>query len=153
MEEHVISLERRNLAELEVVERLASTFGNDAFEREAQRLADLHVIDPHATIQSISLCLHPTLIGMSDGPFQILRRVSNRLVAREPLLLERLSYRCRNSYYTALPWTLWLDIVRYARERFDPAELDAAFLAEKQRQGLSNQEAFEALIAAKRDKK
>ncbi|NER62542.1 hypothetical protein G3435_26595 [Pseudomonas sp. MAFF212428] len=153
MKKHVISLERHNSAELEVVERLASTIGNEAFEREAQRLADLHTIDPHATIQSISLWHHPTLIGMSEGPFQILGRVCDQLVAREPMLLERPSYRCRNSHSTALPWTLWLDIVRYAREQFDPAALDAAFLAEKQRQGMSNRESFEALIAAKRDKK
>lgn len=58
-----------------------------------------------------------------------------------------------NTHYTALPWTLWLDIVRYAREQYDPAALDAAFLAEKQRQGMSNSASFEALIAAKRDKK
>jgi len=48
------------------------------------------------------------------------------------MLLERPSYRCRNSHYTALPWMLWLDIVGYAREQFDTAALDATFLAEKQ---------------------
>ncbi|MBF8742088.1 hypothetical protein [Pseudomonas guariconensis] len=153
MEKHVISLERQNLSELEVVERLVSAIGDEAFEREAQRLADLHTIDPHATIQSISLWVHPTLIGMSEGLFQILGRVCDQLVEREPMLLERPSYRYRNSHYTALPWTLWLDIVRYAREQYDPAALDAAFLAEKQRQGMSNRASFEALIATKRDKK
>lgn len=69
------------------------------------------------------------------------------------MLRERPSYRCRNSHYTALPWMLWLDIVGYAREQFDTAALDAAFLAEKQRQGLSNKEAFEVLIASKRGEK
>lgn len=50
------------------------------------------MIDPHAAIQSIPLCIHQSIIGMSEGPFQVLGRVCDQLVEREPLLLERLSY-------------------------------------------------------------
>lgn len=54
MEKHVISLDRQNVAELEVIERLATTFGLKEFERGMKRLAALHKIDAQATIQSIA---------------------------------------------------------------------------------------------------
>jgi hypothetical protein len=43
-------------------------------------------------------------------------------------------------------------LVRHAREAFDPAGLDAEFLAGKLREGYSTQEAFDALISSKRVK-
>jgi hypothetical protein len=153
MERHVISLERHNLPELEVVERLAATLGAEAFEVEVQRLASLHTIDLGAPVQSIARFTHPSLIGMSDAPFDVLSRVCDQLVIREPALLERPSYRCRHSHGTALPLALWLDLVRFAREEFDPAKWDAEFLVQKQRSGLSIREAFDALIAFKRANK
>lgn len=152
MEKHVISLDRQNVAELEVIERLATTIGIEEFEREMQRLAGLHKIDAQATIQSIARHYHPSLIGMSHAPFDVMSRVCDQLVVRQPDLLQRLSYRCRNEERTALPLTLWLDFVRYARECFDPAVLDSDFLSSKMREGLTSKEAFDALIASKRIK-
>ncbi len=147
MERYVISLERHNLPELHVVERLAATLGAEAFEVEVQRLASLHTIDFGAPVQSIARFTHPSLIGMSDAPFDVLSRVCDQLVIREPALLERPSYRCRHSHGTALPLALWLDLVRFAREEFDPAKWDAEFLVQKQRSGLSIREAFTPRIA------
>ncbi len=152
MEKHVIGLERHNLDELEVIERLASTIGLEAFESDVQRLAELHAVDPTSTIQSIRIQTHPSLIGMNEAVFQVLQRTCDTLIERDPLLLERLSYRCRNDQYTALPWALWLTLVRHAREYFDPAGADAAFMVTKQREGLSGLEAFKALIALKRSR-
>lgn len=150
MERHVIGLERHNIDELEVIERLAQTLGREAFERDVSLLVKLHVVDPEAPIQSIFRLFHPSLIGMSDVPFEVLQNASDSLIEREPKLLERPSYRCRNSQTTALPWALWLSLVRHARDFFDPAALDAEFLVARLRDGLSNQEAFDALIAHKR---
>ena len=152
MEQCIVGLERHNLTELEIIERLVATIGVEAFEVEVQRLAGLHKIDVCAPIQSIGRHTHHSLIGMSDAPFAILGRVCEQLVVREPELLQRPSYRCRNEERTALPLTLWLDFVRYARECFDPAALDADFLLSKMREGLSSKEAFDALIASKRIK-
>nr|WP_242070874.1 hypothetical protein [Pseudomonas mohnii] len=150
-EQQVRDLERHNLAELEIIERLMTTLGLDAFETEIQRLVSLHKIDVLAPIQSIGRWRHPSLIGMTDGPFEVLSRVCEQLVVREPKLLQRPSYRCRNQERIAIPLTLWLDFVRYARECFDPAALDADFLLSKMREGLSSREAFDALIASKRN--
>lgn len=153
MEKHVIGLERQNLAELEVVERLADSVGIEAFEAEVLRLAGLHALNPEATIQAISVQVHPSIIGMSESVFQVLRRLCDTLVEREPALLTRPSYRCRNAQHTALPWELWLALVRHAREAFDPARLDAEFLAGKLRDGFSSREAFDALIVSKQVEK
>ncbi|MBW1250976.1 hypothetical protein I7860_30375 [Pseudomonas tolaasii] len=152
MEKHVIGLERRNLAELEVVERLAAAIGAVAFEAEVSLLLRLHTVDPECAIQSISRFIHPSLIGMSDVPFLVLQRRADELVEREPALLQRPSFRCRNDHETALPLELWFAIVRHAREYFDPAESDAAFLVARLREGFTSEEAFRALIASKRSK-
>lgn len=152
MERHAIGLERHNIDELEIVDRLAATIGAEAFEADVAHLAHLHVVDPDAAMQDISRMVHPSLIGMSDAPFEVLRRVSDSLVEREPKLLERPSFCCRDDRTTALPWTLWLALVRHARDFFDPAALDAEFLAAKMREGLSSRQAFDALIAYKRSK-
>lgn len=150
MEKHVIPLERRKLAELEVIERLALAMGAEAFEAEVRHLSDLYTVDPNSTIQAISRLTHPSLIGMSNTPFHVFHRLSDELVMRAPVLLQRPSYRYRNGDNTAVPYELWLTIVRRAREYFDPAGLDADFLAARQREGLSSREAFDALIASKR---
>ena len=152
MDQHIVVLAQHNLAQLEVIERLVGSIGVEVFERECRRLAELHVIDVQAPIQSISRYRHPSLIGMTDDPFDVLSRVCEQLVVREPALLQRPSYRFRNEECTALPLTLWLDLVRYARECFDPAALDAEFLSAKMGEGLSSKEAFEALVASKRAK-
>lgn len=148
--QQVIGLERDNLPELDVIERWARKLGADAFAAEVQRLAELYVIDPEGPIQAIRRQHHPSVIGVTDAPFQVLQRLCNQLIEREPQLLQRLSYRCRDEQHTALPWGLWLSLVRAAREAFDPAEHDAAFLIARQREGLSATEAFAALIAHKR---
>ena len=150
MERYVVGLERRNLHEFEVVERLVMAVGVEAFGIEVRRLAMLHTIDPNAAVQSIERLTYASPIGMSDAPFEVLSRECDRLVVQEPALLERLSYRCRDGQRTALPLPLWLDLVRYAREQFDPAKWDAEFLAARQREGLSSKESFDALIAFKR---
>lgn len=149
-EQHVIGLERDNLGELDVIERWARELGADAFEAEVRRLAGLYVIDPQGPIQAIRRQHHPSVIGMTDTPFQVLQRLCDQLVEHEPQLLQRLSYRCRNEQHAALPWGLWLSLVRAAREAFDPAAHDAAFMIAKQREGLSTAEALAALLAAKR---
>lgn len=46
MKTHVVALERHNLGELEVIERLADTIGIQAFEANVSGLAGLHAIDP-----------------------------------------------------------------------------------------------------------
>ena len=148
--QQVIGLERDNLAELDVIERWARELGTDAFEAEVRRLAALYAIDPEEPIQSIRRQQHPSVIGMTDAPFAVLQRLCNQLIEREPQLLQRLSYRCRDEQHTALPWGLWLSFVRAAREAFDPAEHDAAFLIARQREGLSAAEALAALVAHKR---
>ncbi len=150
MEKHVTALERHNLRELEIIERLAATVGPEAFEADVRRLSELHTVDPESAIQSISRLTHPSLIGMSDTPFLIFRRLSDDVVMRAPALLQRPSYRYRNGDTTAVPFELWLAIVRHAREHFDPAGLDAEFLVARMREGLSSKEAFDALIASKR---
>jgi hypothetical protein len=150
-EQHVIALERDNLAELDVIERWARHLGTDKFESEVKRLAALYAIDPEAPIQSINRQHHPSLIGMTDRPFHVLQQLCNQLIEREPLLLQRLSYRCSNEQHTALPWGLWLSLVRAAREAFDPAAYDMDFMLAKQQEGLSIAEALAALIAAKRN--
>lgn len=152
MERHVIGLERQNIDELEIVERLAAAIGAEAFEADVAHLAHLHIVDPDAAIQAISRLVRPTLIGISDAPFETLRRMSDSLVEREPKLLECPSFCCRDEQATALPWTLWLALVRHARDFFDPAALDAEFLVAKMREGLSSRQAFDALIAYKRGK-
>lgn len=150
-EQHVIALERGNLGELEVIERWASELGTEAFESEVQRLAALYTIDPEGPVQAIGRQHHPSIIGMTDTPFQVLQRLCNQLIEREPQLLQRLSYRCRNEHHTALPWGLWLSLVRAAREAFDPAAHDAAFMIARQQEGLSTADALAALIASKRN--
>ena len=149
-EQHVIALERDNLAELEVIERWASELGTEAFEVQVQRLARLYEIDPQEPIQSIRLQHHPSLIGMTGAPFAVLQRLCDQLIEREPELLQRFSYRLRNEQHTAIPWALWLCLVRAAREFYDPAGQDAEFLIARQREGLSSGEAFAALIEFKR---
>lgn len=150
-EQHVIALERDNLAELDVIERWARELGTDAFESEVQRLAALYEIDPQGPVQAISRQYHPSVIGMTNAPFAVLQQLCNLLIEREPLLLQRLSYRCRNEQHTALPWRLWLSLVRAAREKFDPAAYDMDFMLTKQQEGLSTADALKALIAAKRN--
>lgn len=152
MEKHVIGLERRNLAELEAVERLAATVGAEVFEADVMRLSRLHTIAPEGAIQAIRRLTHPSIIGMSDPPFQIFQRLADELVEREPSLQGRPSYRCRGSQHTALPYELWLSIVRHSRDNFDPAAADAEFLVSRLREGLTSEEAFFALIASKRYK-
>lgn len=150
MERHVNGLERHNISELEVVERLAAAIGGEAFEADVAMLVKLHIIDPEAPIQSVPRLVNPSLVGMSDVPFEVLQKASDSLVAREPKLLERPIYHCRDTQVTALPWTLWLALVRHARDFFDPAAFDAAFLVARLTEGLSSREAFDALIAYKR---
>lgn len=152
MEQHVRTLGRDNLSELESVERLLASIGPAAFEADVRFLSNLHTVDTESAIQSISRLTHPSIIGMSDTPFQIFQRLCDDLVVRVPLLLQRPSYRYRNGDSTAVPFELWLDIVRHAREFFDPAGLDAEFLIARMREGCSRQEAFDALIASKRHK-
>lgn len=152
MEKCVIGLERRNLAELEAVERLAATVGAELFETDVMRLSRLHTIDPEGAIQAIRRLTHPSIIGMSDTPFQIFQRLADELVEREPSLLGRPSYRCRGSQHTALPYELWLSIVRHSRDTFDPAAADAEFLVSRLREGLTSEESFFALLASKRSK-
>lgn len=152
MEKRIIALERHNLPELEIIERLAATVGPEAFEADVRRLSELHTVDPESAIQSIRRLTHPSIIGMSDTPFQIFQRLSDDLVMRAPALLQRPSYRYRHGDNTAVPFDLWLAIVRHARSHFDPAGLDAEFLITRMREGLSSQEAFDALIASKRRK-
>nr|WP_312159411.1 hypothetical protein [Pseudomonas juntendi] len=147
---HVMGLERDNLAELDVVERWARELSADAFEVEVRRLAELYALDPQEPILAIRRQPHPSVIGMTDAPFAVLRRLCDLLIEREPGLLQRLSYRCRDEQHAALPWGLWLSLVRAAREAFDPAAHDAAFLIARQREGLSAGEAFAALMAHKR---
>lgn len=150
MERHVIGLERHNIVELDVVERLAAAIGREAFELDVAQLIKLHNVDPEAAIQSVPRLVSPSLIGMSDIPFAVLQKASNSLVEREPKLLEHPSYRCRDTQVTALPWTLWLALVRHARDFFDPAAFDAEFLVARLKEGLPSREAFDALIAYKR---
>lgn len=152
MEKHVIALVRHNLPQLEIIERLVATVGPEAFDADVRRLSELHTVDPESAIQSISRLTHPSLIGMSDTPFQSFRRLSDDLVMRAPALLQRPCYRYRNDDTTAVPFELWLAIVRHAREHFDPAGLDADFLVARMQEGLSSKEAFDALIASKRRK-
>ncbi|WP_253278718.1 hypothetical protein, partial [Pseudomonas syringae group genomosp. 3] len=152
MELHVRTLGRDNLSELESVERLVTSIGPEAFEADVRRLSNLHEVDTASAIQSISRLTHPSLIGMSETPFQIFQRLCDDLVLRAPSLLQRPSYRYRNGDNTAVPFELWLSIVRHAREHFDPAGLDAEFLVAKMREGLSSKRAFDALIASKRPK-
>ncbi|MEB3438069.1 hypothetical protein U8291_13700 [Pseudomonas sp. A2] len=150
MEKRVIGLERHNLAELEVVERLAAKLGPVTFEAEVSLLSRLHTVDPDCAIKSIRRFAHPSLIGMSDVPFLVLQRLADELVEREPALLKLPSFRCRNDDQTALPLELWFSLVRHSRENFDPAASDAEFLVARLREGLTSEEAFRALIASKR---
>jgi len=150
LKHHAIESEQKKLAEILIVERLSAKIGVEAFEADALRLARLHEINLRADTQLIRRRTHDCEIGMSDASFLILQRVCYELVEREPALLMDPRYRCRDQYQTTLPLTLWFAIVRHARDVFDPAELDAAFLAAKKRQGFSNDEALQALIAWKR---
>lgn len=150
METQVVTLECQNLRELEVIERLADSIGIQAFETDVLRLAGLHAIDPDETVQVIRAQTHPSLIGVSEPVFQAMRLACRLLVEREPTLLNLPAFRSRDDLQTALPWTLWLTLVRHARSVFDPAGLDADFLMAKLREGRSAQEAFNALIAFKR---
>lgn len=152
MEKHVRTLGRDNLSELESVERLVASIGPAAFEADVRFLSSLHTVDTESAIQSISRLTHPSLIGMSETPFQIFQRLCDDLVLRAPSLLQRPSYRYRNGDNTAVPFGLWLSIVRHAREHFDPAGLDADFLVARIREGHSSKGAFDALIASKRPK-
>lgn len=145
-------MKRHNLAELKVVERLVSDIGIERFEMEAQRLARLHTLDLDAPIQLLVLSTHPALIGISREPFDVLKRIRDQLSMREPALLEHLGYCCSDGQRVGLPLTLWLDLVRFARAHFDPAGQDADFLVAKLKEGLSSEQAFKALIAAKRAK-
>lgn len=115
MEQHVRGLERNNLPELEAVERLCRELGGPAFEALALGLAEAYVIEVEECRQSLQRLWHPSVIGMSDTPFLSLQRVCERLIEREPALLQKLSYRCRNEQCTALPLGLWQALVREAR--------------------------------------
>lgn len=148
--QHSARFERLNVRELESIERLAAEHGGKDFEADAQRLAGLHVINPDEPVQSIKRQSDTSVIGMSDVPFMALQRVCEGLIEREPALLERTNYRQRDTSCTALPLTLWLALVRHAREQFDPAMLDAAFLVARMLEGLTSEQAFKALVAAKR---
>jgi len=152
MEQHVRTLGRDNLLELESVERLIASIGPAAFEADVRLLSSLHTVDTESAIQSINRFSHPSLVGMSEKPFRIFQRLCDDLVLRAPALLQRPSYRCRNGDNTAVPFELWLAIVRHAREFFDPAGSDADFLVARMRDGSSSREAFDALIASKRPK-
>ncbi len=151
-EQSVIGLERQNLDEFEVIERLFDALDAEVFEGDVRRLAELHVIDPAATVQSVPRQVHTSIIGMRDAPFEVFQRLCDALVERDPRLLERLSYRCRHDQTTVLPWALWLSVVRHARDHFDPAAADAEFLAERLHEGRTSQKAFEALPAFKRSR-
>jgi hypothetical protein len=116
MERHVIALERHNLHELEAVEQLATELGAEAFEAVAMELASAYTIDPDECQQSIRRFYHPSLIGMTDVPFDALQKVCKRLIEREPHMLEKLTYRCRDNQRTALPHGLWLQLVEHAQQ-------------------------------------
>lgn len=152
MEQYVRTLGRDNLSELESVERFVTSIGPEAFEADVRRLSNLYTVDTESATQSISRFTHPSLVGMSETPFRVFQRLCDDLVLRAPSLLQRPSYRCRNGDNTAVPFGLWLSIVRHAREHLDPAGLDADFLVARMREGRSSQEAFDALIASKRPK-
>lgn len=127
MVQQVRTLVRDNLSELESVERLVASIGSAASEAAVRFVSSLHTVDTESAIQSINRLTHPSLIGMSETPFRIFQRLCDKLVVRAPALLQRPSYRCRNANNTAVPFELWLAIVRHAREFFDPAGLDADF--------------------------
>lgn len=152
MEQHIRTLGRDNLSELESVERLVTSIGPEAFEADVRRLSNLYTVDTESATQSISRLTHPSLVGMSETPFRIFQRLCDDLVLRAPSLLQRPSYRWRNGDNTAVPFGLWLSIVRHAREHLDPAGLDADFLVARMREGRSSKQAFDALIASKRPK-
>lgn len=59
MEQHVRTLGRENLSELESVERLVTSIGPEAFEADVRRLSNLYTLDPESAIQSISRLTHP----------------------------------------------------------------------------------------------
>jgi hypothetical protein len=115
MEKHVRGLERHNLHELEAVERLANKLGSEAFLAVAMELASGYTIDPEECRQSIRKKWNPTVIGMTAVPFQALAQVCESLIQREPKLLGRLPYRCRNEGQTALPLGLWQQLAERAR--------------------------------------
>lgn len=117
MERHVIGLERHNLHELEAVERLCRDLGGPAFEALALGLAEVYPIALEECRQSLARWWNPGLIGMTDLPFTALQRVAERLIEREPALLQQLSYRCRDAQHSALPLGLWQHLVRHAEER------------------------------------
>lgn len=111
MEQHVISLTRQNLHELEAVEHLAEAIGTESFSALAQDLARTYEIDPFECRQSVHRRWTDVLIGMSDVPFSVIQKVCESLIEREPRLLEKLTYRSRDIRKTALPRGLWLQIV------------------------------------------
>lgn len=179
MEQHVISLTRQNLHELEAVERLAQALGAEAFLALAQNLASAYTIDPGECRQSIHRRWTEGLIGMSDVPFFALQQVCESLIEREPRLLEKLTYRSRDSRKTVLSHGLWLQIVACAQQGMsfaetkglqgvversmayanaaypdipanDPATFTAEFMLAREAEGMTTRQALEALIAHKK---
>ncbi|MBV4540083.1 hypothetical protein [Pseudomonas vlassakiae] len=152
MEQHISGFEHREQSQLEVVERLVATIGAEAFEVEVKRLTALQKVDIDAPMQIIMRCPHHPPVEMSDVLFCVLSRACDQIINLEPRLINLPAYGCRDSQRTALPQRLWLDLVRYAREKFDPAALDAEFIATRLKDGLSSREAFDALIDLKRSR-
>ncbi|WP_342651234.1 hypothetical protein [Pseudomonas sp. REB1044] len=150
MEQQISGFEDRERSQLEVVERLVATVGAGAFEIEVQRLTALHKVDIDAPIQIFMRCPHHSPVEMSDVLFSVLSRACDEITNLEPRLISLPAYGCRDSQRTALPQGLWLDLVRFAREQFDPAALDAEFLAARLKDGMSSKEAFDALVNFKR---
>ncbi|MFJ4051542.1 hypothetical protein [Pseudomonas hunanensis] len=150
MEQHIHGFENRERSQLAVVERLVATVGAEAFEIEVQRLTALHKVDIDGPIQTFMRCPHHSPVEMSDVLFSVLSRACDEITNLEPRLISLPAYGGRDSQRTALPQGLWLDLVRFAREQFDPAALDAEFLAARLKDGMSSKEAFDALIDFKR---
>ncbi|WP_223556887.1 hypothetical protein [Pseudomonas sp. BF-R-01] len=117
MEQHVRGLERHNLPELEAVERLCRELGAREFEALAMGLAEAYPIALDECRQSLARWWTPGLIGITDTPFGALQHVCERLIEREPGLLQQLSYRCRDAQCTALPLGLWQALVQQAEKQ------------------------------------
>ena len=176
---NLIALTRKNLHELEAIERLASFRGADRFGALALQLAYDYPVKIEEPYQSISKLHHSSIIGMSDAPFEALRIVCEVVISRAPELLRILSYRYRHETRTTVPHGLWLalleradgdmslidstsshavdgrlpsDVVATCHDLIDKnqAMLDQDFLLARKREGLSVSEAVESLIAHRR---
>lgn len=103
------------MAVKEAVERLCRDLGAVEFKALALGLAETYVLNPDECRQSLHRAWNPGLVGMSDTPFSALQRMCERIIERDPSLLQQLSYRCRDDQHTALPLGLWQCLVRAAR--------------------------------------